>query len=77
MKKVFCERCRDTVLYTVNVINKEKEIDGKSIKFKGREAYCDQCRSEVFVPEIRDHNLSELEYAHSQHIIKECECLEE
>lgn len=64
--KGFCEKCRDTVEYDVKMVDKEKDIKGKIIKYVGKVAYCDECESEIFVPEIRDCNLKELDAAYRE-----------
>jgi len=61
--KGFCENCRDTVDYQVKIIDKEKEIKGKTIEYVGKIAYCEECKSEIFVSNIRDYNLKELDAA--------------
>lgn len=65
MKK-FCEKCRDSVEYTVKKVNKERVIKGKVLNYIGKVAYCNECKNEVFVPEIRDYNLSELDAAYRE-----------
>ena len=62
----FCENCRDTVEYKVRMVDKEKEIKGKKINYVGKEAYCIECKEEIFVADIRDYNLSVLEYAYRE-----------
>lgn len=64
--KGFCEKCRDAVEYNVKTVDKEKEIKGKVIKYIGKVAYCDECKEEIFVPEIRDYNLKELDFAYRE-----------
>ena len=70
--KGFCEKCRDTVEYNVKMVDKEKEIKGKVLKYVGKVAYCDKCKEEIFVPEIRDYNLRELDiaYRESENLIR-------
>jgi len=67
----FCEKCRDKVNYSVNNIEKSKEIKGNEIKYIGKEAYCNQCGSNIFVKKIRNYNLQKLdeEYRKSENII--------
>lgn len=60
----FCEVCRDMLEYVVNEVNKTKKIKGKKVTYKGEEAYCKECGSNVFVQEIRDFNLKRLEEAY-------------
>lgn len=64
--KGFCEKCRDTIDYHVKMVDMEKEIKGKNIKYVGKVAYCYECDEEIFVPEIRDYNLRELDDAYRQ-----------
>lgn len=70
--KGFCEECRDRVLYNVKMVDKEKEIKGKMLKYIGKAAYCDECTKEIFVPEIRDYNLRKLDvaYRESENLIR-------
>lgn len=62
--KRFCENCRDAVEYNVKMVDKEKDIKGKVIKYVAKVAYCEECESEIFVSEIRDYNLKELDAAY-------------
>jgi len=57
----FCERCRDMVEVSVKSGQKEHTIKGRAISYVGKTAYCCNCGEEVFVPEIRDYNLNELD----------------
>ncbi len=59
--KGFCENCRDTVDYQVKTIDKGKEIKGKTIEYVVKIAYCEACKSEIFVSDIRDFNLKALD----------------
>jgi uncharacterized phage-associated protein len=59
----FCEECREIVPYQIKDVSMEKEIKGKKIKFEGREAYCPQCDSNLFVASLRDYNLKQLDIA--------------
>lgn len=57
----FCEECHELVNYTENSEHKSKSIKGKEINYIRKEAYCNQCESLIFVPEIHDYNLSEID----------------
>ncbi len=57
----FCENCHEMVTYFIENISIEKEIKGKKYKFQREKAYCTECRSELFVASIHDHNLKMLE----------------
>ena len=59
--KGFCETCRDTVEFTVKEEPKSKSIQGKDITYKAKVAYCDECKKELFVSELRDYNLKTLD----------------
>ena len=64
--KGFCENCRDMVDYSVKTVNKEKVIKGKTIRYVGKEAYCEECKEEIFEPEVRDYNLIQLDAAYRE-----------
>ncbi len=70
--KGFCEKCRDTVEYTVKMVDKEKTIKGRTTKYVGKAAYCDKCKEEIFIPEVRDFNLRALDvsYREAENLIK-------
>jgi uncharacterized phage-associated protein len=57
--------------YTVNKEEKNKEIKGREISYIGKEAFCKECDSNIFVQEIRDYNLEKLDevYRDSEDII--------
>lgn len=57
----FCEKCRDMVEYYIEEERMTKDIKGKEIKYAGKVAFCDECKNEIFVAEIRDHNLRMLD----------------
>ena len=62
----FCEKCRDMVGYSVISMNREKTIKGKKINYVAKTAYCNECNEEIFVPEIRDFNLLQLDDAYRE-----------
>jgi putative zinc finger/helix-turn-helix YgiT family protein len=64
--KGFCEKCHEMTEYSIKEVKKEKNIKGKNIKYIGKEAYCNECGSEIFVPEIRDYNLAMLDKAYRE-----------
>ncbi|NLJ95947.1 MAG: DUF4065 domain-containing protein [Clostridiales bacterium] len=70
--KGFCEKCRNIVEYSVKTVNKEKLLKGKNLKYISKVAYCNECKEEIFVPEIRDYNLNALDnaYRDSEDLIK-------
>lgn len=62
----FCEKCHELVAYSIINIKKQKNIKGNSVEYMGKEAYCNECGSEVFVADIRDHNLAILDKAYRE-----------
>ena len=60
----FCEQCRDIVEYRVSTVETETKIKGKVIRYVGKVAHCDECKEEIFIPEIRDYNLNALDVAY-------------
>lgn len=59
----FCEECHEMVTYTTKDITMEKEIKGKKFKFDGKEAFCTNCEGSLFVADVRDYNLKQLDIA--------------
>lgn len=59
-RKVFCERCRSDAAFTVIEKQMEGMIKGEGYSYLGKEAYCVNCGSEIYVDEINDFNLKAL-----------------
>lgn len=57
MNTTFCETCRDDVTFSVEFEIVEESLKGKPLLFTQAKACCDNCKNEVFVPEIEDRNL--------------------
>ncbi len=62
--KGFCETCRDMVECRIKMIEREKDIKGSKVKYTAKVAYCDICKEEIFIPELRDYNLKALDAAY-------------
>lgn len=62
--KAFCESCHDIIDYEVRDVELSKEIKGQNISYKGKKAFCSGCTEEVFVEEILDYNLQQLDDAY-------------
>lgn len=60
----FCEKCHDMVECSIKEIDKSKCIKGKNIKYKGKEAYCNECGEPIFLSDVRDYNLKMLDEAY-------------
>ncbi len=59
-KKVFCDECRNDVTYNVKTVPMVGVIRGKEYSYTGKEAYCANCGSLLFIPELIDANLESL-----------------
>lgn len=57
---VFCEECRDDVEYTVVEVPMVGTIKGAKYRYTGKEARCNGCNTQIYVPEINDANLKAL-----------------
>lgn len=56
----FCEVCLDDKHY---IVKEEEKIDyarGKEIKYIRKQAYCTECNSPMYIPQINDENLEAL-----------------
>ncbi len=53
----FCDNCRKDVHYVLKSVPVISTIKNKECKYISFEAYCAECGSNVFVPEIVDANL--------------------
>lgn len=58
--KVFCEECRNDVIYEVHDCAMSGTIRGQKYEYIGKEAHCVNCNSLVYVAEINDFNLRTL-----------------
>lgn len=57
---VFCSECRQEVRFSVKEKPDSAELKGEVYEFISKIAYCDECGTEVYVPEIEDENLKTL-----------------
>ncbi|OFV69200.1 type II TA system antitoxin MqsA family protein [Acetobacterium wieringae] len=65
-KIVFCPECRKDLKFSVKEKVDSAELRGEIYEFTSKTAYCDECGSEVYVPEIEDENLKALYDAYRQ-----------
>lgn len=63
---VFCPDCRLDVRFSVREKPDSAELKGEVYEFISKTAYCDECGTEVYVPEIEDENLKSLYGAYRQ-----------
>ncbi|WP_347862480.1 type II toxin-antitoxin system antitoxin SocA domain-containing protein [Salimicrobium sp. PL1-032A] len=62
----FCEHCHDVVEFEERNVKKEKVIKGNQISYCGKEAYCEECGSLLFVPEVHDFNIKQMNEAYRE-----------
>ena len=60
-KEAFCEECRNMKEYSLSKRIKNKNIKEIEIVFEEILTHCNNCGSQVFVSEIRDLNLQNME----------------
>jgi len=59
-KITFCEECRKDVVYIEKEVMMKSNLKGESYEYPGERAFCAECGSEVYSPEIEDSNLKSL-----------------
>ncbi len=57
---VFCSECRQEGRFSIREKPDSAELKGEAYEFISKTAYCDECGTEVYVPEIEDENLKAL-----------------
>lgn len=57
----FCEICRNETEYTIKEEKMIKNIRGKEYQYIGKRAFCNECKSEIFISDVRDYNLEMLD----------------
>lgn len=62
----YCELCDDVVEFNEKFINKQKTIKGKEINYLAKEAYCNECGSLIFAPEVHNFNLEQINEAYRE-----------
>ena len=54
---VFCVECRKDVKFIIKEVEFKRTLKDKEYSFTGLEAYCEECKNPIYVPEIEDNNL--------------------
>jgi RNase P subunit RPR2 len=67
MKMAFCERCHDVLDYNIKEEKMSSKVMGKEISYIGKRAFCSICGNEVFVNELLDYNLEQLNNEYSRY----------
>lgn len=61
-EKVFCENCRKEVTYNVIVDeNSTRKVGDTDVIIDEAKAYCQKCGSEIYVDELNDYNLDQIQ----------------
>lgn len=58
---VFCEFCNDFVEYDVKIEKKKENINGIEVIYNKKRTYCKDCKKEIFVNNVIDENVLELQ----------------
>lgn len=69
--ELLCPHCRKRTSYQIHDHMKEEDIKG--IQFQWKETYgiCDECGKEIFLPEIYDQNMENLDKEFWKHYNEE------
>lgn len=70
--RTFCPECRKDVEYQIKDSVEKKEVRGLEFEYSAERAYCNECGSEIFIPELHDQNLKKIDnvYREKAEIIK-------
>lgn len=60
-ENVFCEFCNDFVEYNISIEKKKENIDKIEVIYNKKRTYCKKCKNEIFVNEILNENVLELQ----------------
>jgi len=58
--KLFCEKCRDYVAYSIKEESVCESLHGKICKYVRAKVTCNECGGELWCPEHEDNNLERL-----------------
>ena len=66
LQKTFCPECRKDVEYQIKELAEKKEVHGLEFEYTAERAYCNECESEIFIPELHDQNLKIIDVAYRE-----------
>jgi putative zinc finger/helix-turn-helix YgiT family protein len=66
LQKTFCPECRKDVDYQIKELVEKKEVRGLEFEYTAERAYCNECKSEIFIPELHDKNLKKIDAAYRE-----------
>ncbi len=64
--RTFCPECRKDVEYQIKELVEKKEVRGLEFEYTAKRAYCNECESEIFIPELHDQNLKKIDAAYRE-----------
>jgi len=64
--RTFCPECRKDVKYQIKELVEKKEVRGLEFEYTAERAYCNECESEIFIPELHDQNLKKIDAAYRE-----------
>jgi putative zinc finger/helix-turn-helix YgiT family protein len=64
--RTFCPECRKEVEYQIKESVEKKEVRGLEFEYTAERAYCNECGSKIFIPEIHDQNLQKIDHAYRE-----------
>ena len=65
-QRTFCPECRKEVEYQIEESLEKKEVRGLEFEYTAERAYCNECGTEIFIPEIHDQNLQKIDHAYRE-----------
>ena len=68
MERSYCEFCNDFIEYDEKIVKDKRIIDGIEVEYKKIKTYCKECKNEIFVNEILDKNVLELQRVYREKI---------
>ena len=68
MERSYCEFCNDFVEYEKKLVKEKRIIDGIEVEYKKIKTYCKECKNEIFVNEVLDKNVLELQRVYREKI---------
>lgn len=64
--RIFCPECRKDVEYQIEDSVEKKEVRSLEFEYTAERAYCKDCGSEIFIPELHDKNLQKIDNAYRE-----------
>ena len=68
MEKSYCEFCDDFVEYDVKLVKTKVDVDSIEVLYNKKKTYCKKCKNEIFVNDVLDKNVLELQKVYREKI---------